>query len=792
MNSKTWTRIVALALFAAPAPTVSMAAQDNAKPDRHHKHHHYQLIDMGTLGGPNSYPPTLWPPPLNINSRGLAIGGADTSIPDPYAPNCFVGDCLVTHTITWRNGVQTDLGALPGVNSSFPAWVNDHGDVVGLSENGVIDPLTGFPEIIGVLWKDGQILDPFTLGGNASYPNAINKRGEVVGAALNTIPDSYAGNLWPPLFPVATQFRAFLWQHGVMRDLGTLGSGNDAGAVFVNERGQVSGLSYTNTTPNPTTGFPTLDTFFWEDGKEGGKMVDIGTLGGTVTIPIAMNNRGQVAGTSNSVGDQTIFAFLWDKKSGIQNLGTLPGGGFSFAQWMNDAGEVVGASESPSTVLAVLWKNGAITNLGAVDGDVCSQANSINSQGQIVGSSFAVMPCNNETHWFLWENGGPSIDLQKLVPPDSGVALTNVAFINDRGEIEGFGNLANGDVRSILLIPCDEGHPGVEGCDYSMVDAASAASVSPAPATQHPVVLIPRSRMPAGIFDRHRFPWQWTLGPRSGPANQKQERSTRTVAGDWLGDHRLGPQYGNNTGLCEEQNGVLNGYCAAFVPKWGYCSAQPSSDCTSGQKATKPGTYNCMGFHQYSADLARKCSFATVTPDFTLSASACKPATVNPGASSTSAVDVTAINGFSGSVALTCTVMPSPALAPACSIKPTSTTPGTPATLTMSTTPPTAGALFSGDGTGLFYAVWLPLIGLVATRVGLGSRQNSKGKIAALVLACVIFTSLVFQAACGGSSSNTNGGGSPGTPTGTYTITVNGTDTSGTLKHSTTTTLKVQ
>jgi uncharacterized repeat protein (TIGR03803 family) len=199
-----------------------------------------------------------------------------------------------------------------------------------------------------------------------------------------------------------------------------------------------------------------------------------------------------------------------------------------------------------------------------------------------------------------------------------------------------------------------------------------------------------------------------------------------------------------------------------------------------------PGTGPCNLTTTSSAQVV----FATFLVDFSLSASALTPGTVSPGASSTSAVNVTAQSGFSGAVALSCSVQPMPALAPACSISPSSTPPGTPATLTVSTTGPTPGALTSNAGSGLFYAVWLPLIGLVATRVGFGSGQNSKGKIAAVVLACMVCAGLVFQVACGGSSSS--GGGSSGTPQGTYTITVNGTDATGTLKHSTTTMLKVQ
>src|ERR1035441_10157610 len=114
MNSKKWTRFIALALLAVLAVTLPLAGQDTQ--DRIHKHHHYQLFDMGTLGGPTSFPPNQGI--LDINSRGLAIAEAETLIPDPYFPNCLQPpDCLVNHAITWQNGVQTDLGSLPGLRS---------------------------------------------------------------------------------------------------------------------------------------------------------------------------------------------------------------------------------------------------------------------------------------------------------------------------------------------------------------------------------------------------------------------------------------------------------------------------------------------------------------------------------------------------------------------------------------------------------------------------------------------------------------------------------------------------
>jgi hypothetical protein len=73
-------------------------------------------------------------------------------------------------------------------------------------------------------------------------------------------------------------------------------------------------------------------------------------------------------------------------------------------------------------------------------------------------------------------SSGSLADLNSLVSPPSDLHLNVASDINDRGEIAGFGFLLNGEERAFLLIPCDENHPNIAGCDYDLVVESSTAT----------------------------------------------------------------------------------------------------------------------------------------------------------------------------------------------------------------------------------------------------------------------------------------------------------------------------
>jgi probable HAF family extracellular repeat protein len=472
----------------------------------------YKLIDLGTFGGPQSY--------LNdgndgnnsatvLDNRGAIAGWADTPTPDPFPVFCFDDDCFVSHAFQFHAGVLTDLGALADGMSSQANWISASGLVAGVSQNGEIDPLIpGLPELRAVLWRNGGITDLGTLpsGGYESFATAVNSRGQVVGEALNTVPDDFS--MVGPGF-LTTQTRAFLWQNGTMQDLGALGTGTDAMAQFINERGQVVGWSYTSSAPNTSCPFflPLASGSFIWDEKNG--MRDIGNLGGTCAIATGVNNQGIVIG--DNVDDNPIErGFLWDNGS-IKDLGGSLGGNQTTAEAVNQAGEVVGTGTLAGEVAfhATLWKHvGEITDLGTVDQDPCSFPSSINARTQIVGASLPGCTFDNNTRAFLWQRGS-IFDLNALIPPGASLHLQWARDINDRGEIAGIGLDVGNNSHAFLLIPC--GTNDASDCQEEIVSAGT-SQPGAVPLTRHPQVGSPTNSV------------RRMLRPRLGLAPHSQRR----------------------------------------------------------------------------------------------------------------------------------------------------------------------------------------------------------------------------------------------------------------------------
>jgi probable HAF family extracellular repeat protein len=431
-------------------------------------------VDLGTLGGPNSnvYAPNNYAAVLN--NTGVAAGWAETSKADSFPNFCSAGDCLVVHAFETRNGHLVDLGALKKSLSSQALWIGPTGLIAGVSENGQTDPLasgplSGLPEVHGVVWRNGAITDLGTLpGGTESSALAVNSLGQVVGAANSGTP--YGINevnlpIFSDEYGWTTPTRAFFWQNGKMQDLGTLG-GTDAVAYLVNDLGQVVGASYVNSElskyePCAELGFTlTTASFLWENEE----MKNLGGFGGTCTVATDLNNQGTVVGISALSGDQRQHAFMWQQDS----LSALPnsiGGENTAAIALNESNDVTGWASVPGTqkidgeiIHAAIWVNGAMTDLGTVDGDPASIGFSINSTRQVVGISGLDFSQLGLLHGFLWEENS-IVDLTALIPSGSPFSSLVPETINDSGEIAGTGFDADGNAHAFLMVPCAADDP---------------------------------------------------------------------------------------------------------------------------------------------------------------------------------------------------------------------------------------------------------------------------------------------------------------------------------------------
>jgi probable HAF family extracellular repeat protein len=353
---------VALVMGAIIGTTASSALADGQLLDSTQLQITYQLTDLGSLGGGSSFATA-------INSSGQIAGYSSTKSGN-------------NHAFLYSGGTMLDLGSLGGIESRG-LGINDSGQVVGYAAVGTEPTLQLHP----FLYSGGKMIDLKLLPGTnpeQASANAINNKGQVVGDSRH----------------------AFLYNNGAFTDLGTL-QGKIAtvisSATGINDAGQITGYSY-----DGTRGVGTVINAFLDIG---GTMTDLGSFGGNLSFARAINNAGQVVGTSNLVGNIATYRGFIYSGGTMTDLGTL-GGDQSFPEALNDNGDVVGYSYiDANTPRAFVYSHGAMMNLNdLIDpslGWTLEDAHAINELGQIAG--WGVTPSGAEHAFLLTQVPEPTI-----------------------------------------------------------------------------------------------------------------------------------------------------------------------------------------------------------------------------------------------------------------------------------------------------------------------------------------------------------------------------------------------
>ena len=389
-----------------------------------------------TLGGPSRNPTDLKylvedlgrvPDPLYV-TEGFAV----TCINDAgQTAGWAKGPALSYHAYLVQGADRRDLGTL----ASFPSAIsqgyaiNNHGNVVGTSQT---DSVVYHP----FLYRDGTMIDVGVLSesGQQAWAFGINDHDQVVGQSWN-----------------GAGYRAFLYDRGMLQDLGLLPGGVHSGARAINNRGDVVGNSGTF-----SSGSFGDHAFLWR----GGTMIDLGTLpsGFRSSLALAINDLGEIVGSSAT--NQTDFrAVLWTPAREIMDLGTL-GGRVSIANSINNRSQIVGAAEvSTDHFHAFFYQQGLMTDLNdALPPDSpweLTDAVGINGVDQIVGHGFF----NGELHSYL-ATPAAAIDARLWVglknSDDVGMqfdlkaeALKNGSVIGS-GEVDGVSGGGSGFDHAIL------------------------------------------------------------------------------------------------------------------------------------------------------------------------------------------------------------------------------------------------------------------------------------------------------------------------------------------------------
>jgi probable HAF family extracellular repeat protein len=384
MKSIVLSSTAALSLLAAVIVPIRLGAQPR-----------YTVKDLGVLGsGDNASG-------FGINNRGWVAGASNLT---PGGPQ---------HAFVWKgSGPLIDLGTLGGTAcptcNSGASVPNEAGEVELGSDTAALDPLGedfGFDhtghQVLPAIWKHGNLTTLRPLpGGNNANAFGLNNRGQVIGFSENGVHDVTCLQGMPKQ---VTQFQAVIWEpDGTPKQLPPLLGDTVSFGFGINNKGQAvgsSGLCSNVVLPPGLMGPFGPHAVLWEaDSKTA---IDIGYPEATVNLGNSINNRGDVVGGS-IFPDGAGATWMWSKRTGRQRLPTLPEAFFALApccNTINDSGQITGFSVDANGPSAVVWLDQKIYNLNSL---VPADANaglyflfgqSINEAGEITGQGCVLPDC---------------------------------------------------------------------------------------------------------------------------------------------------------------------------------------------------------------------------------------------------------------------------------------------------------------------------------------------------------------------------------------------------------------
>lgn len=307
------------------------------------------------------------------------------------------------------NGQKLSASLNSGTSRAFS--INNSGAIAGSAVNDE-GKTVAFALKNGNSWYSDEEVRP---NGLPEIKFCINDPGDVAGSKLTG----------------ASGITPMLWRHGQAYELQPVTGQQYAEVYGINNAGQMVGESLNGNFVTPTSMRACLFSLT-------GPAIDLGTLGGTKSGAVDINEDGHIVGAADNTAGQS-HAFLYVDGL-MHDLGTL-GGTTSNANAINNNDEIVGRSLlANGAIRGFLYKDGVMTDLGTLGG-ISSVAFDINDKGEIVGFSRVA---NGQAHAFLYKDGVMT-DLGTLGGIDS-----RAYGINNRGDITGQYTKTDGTVHAFI------------------------------------------------------------------------------------------------------------------------------------------------------------------------------------------------------------------------------------------------------------------------------------------------------------------------------------------------------